>query len=927
MRKKSLRTKIRLFSIVCMFFPLWILAQQPQKSADTTVLPLKNSSTTTAIDTLGKDSLSVNIVKNVSISKDALDDPVTYEAQDSIIMDNKNNLVHLYRNAIVRFQTIEVKAGYIVLNIKENLALAEPLKEKSGALVGVPDFKDKDQAFRANKMRYNFKSKKGIIYDVQTQQQNLYVLGEKTKFVSRDATKDTTDTDIIYSKDAILTTCNDAHPHYGIRANKLKVLANKLVVVGPSNLEIAGVPTPLWLPFGFYPISKNKHTGLLFPKEYGFQPRLGVGVQGLGWYFPLGKHYSLQVRSDYYTRGTWGLYTITDYKYRYRFSGSAQLSYNVTADPEKVSELKTPKTKIFSFRWDHRQDAAARPNQTFSANVNISTNATSIQRNLSYDYANATRNILTSGINFARQFPSKPYSFNAGFTHNQNTSTHQMDLMLTSSFPTQAMFPFRKMKSASLPEGVNDFFDQFSINYKAVAEAKLNTIDSLLLQKDTWSKVRKGINHSASINAPVKVLKYITLSPNANFEQSLFFDRVKKTYKDTIIGTTRGQVDTKIINQLSPVSSFNTGVSFNTTLFGTKQFRRGFIRGFRHKLNISGGFSYAPILLKQSWFDSVQTSRTLSSGGNQTISYQYYNIFEGGSNNRLSNTYNPNQKASKTLYFNFGNTLEAKIRRRDTTVKFPILQNFNIPISFNLANDSMKMAHPITMGLVNTFFKGLINVQLGWNVTPYERIKNKNGNWVYINKRVRQTQTLTHIGNLRVPKPFNLDNGNLNVGTNFTIRQLKEIFVKKDTATSKIAIKPSTQNPNDKNFITDLPSILSLIENFSVRYNYAINFNRNTFSGRDTVYTSAHQVGIGGSIPLSKNWNFNIGNIGYDFKNKGLPYIDLGISRDLHCWELAGSWQPTRNSFFFTLRVKQSPLDFLKLPIQKGTQNTFGGFR
>ena len=899
------------------FFPFWAFGQQPiDPKTGASAIGIRGKAAQTSIDTLGKDSLKVNIIKDIPLSKDALDDPVDYEAQDSIIFDNKSGLVHLYRNAYVKFQTIEVRAGYIVLNIRENLATAEPLKGEKGAVLGMPDFKDGDQNFKAGKMKYNFKSKKGIVYDVSTLQQNLHVLGEKTKFISKSATADTTDTDIIYSKDAILTTCDDPHPHYGIRAQKIKVLANKLVVVGPSNLEIAGVPTPVWLPFGFYPVSKSKHTGLLFPSNYGFQPNLGIGVQGLGWYFPLGQHYNLQVRADYYTRGNWGVYTTTDYRYRYKFNGSFRLSYNNVAT-ERLGFLEKDKVRTLSLLWNHSQDAAARPNQSFNANVNISTNAGSIQRNLTYDYRSATKNILTSGVNFSRQFPGRPYSFNSGFTHNQNTQDHRMNLGFTANFPTQAMFPLRKAKNLAYPEGLNDFLDQFSVNYNARAEARLSTIDSLLLRKDSFAKIRKGLNHNVSVNAPIKVLKYILVSPNANFSQTFFFDRIKKVYRDTVIGRNEGKIDTLRFSDLIPVNSFDMGVGFNTTLIGTKQFKGGYFRGIRHKMNISGGFSYVPVLSKQSWFDSVRLVRPISAGANQRIQYQRYNIFEGSINQVNDPGVNP--RARKALYFNFSNTVEAKIKgRRDSVAKrIRILDNFNIPISFNLANDSMRMAHPISMGLTNNFFKGLVNVQLSWNITPYDRVKDVYGQWRYTNEKIWRTQSLIKTGSLRIPKPFTLSSGNLNVSTGFTVKQMLDYLSGKTN-------NRSTGGPATD--VGELRNITALVENFSVRYNYAIDFNKNTFSGRDTVYTSAHQVGISGNIPLSRNWSIGIGNIGYDFKNRGLPYIDLGITRDLHCWELSGSWQPTRNSFFFTLRVKQSPLDFLKLPIQKGNANSFRGF-
>lgn len=906
------------------------------------------------VDTLGKDSVRVDIIKNVNVSKDALDDPVDYEAKDSIIFDNKNNLVHLYRDAMVKFQTIEVKAAYIVLNIKENLATAEPLKEKNGQIYGKPDFKDRDQTFKANKMRYNFKTKKGIVYDVQTLQQNLYVIGEKTKFVSRDATADTSDTDIIYSKDAILTTCNADHPHYGIRAQKLKVLANKLVVVGPSNLEIGGVPTPLWLPFGFYPVTKNKQTGLLFPTAYGFQQNLGLGFQGLGWYFPLGKHYNLQVRADYYTRGNWGIKSDLDYSFKYRFNGGFNLGFNTIAKEIEPNQLKNGastdvlltkvKTRVFTIDWRHTQDPKANPYQSFSADMHISTNAGSIQRNLSYNFNDATRNTLNSGVNYSRQFLGKPYSFASSFTHNQNTQTHDMSLGMKVNFPMQTLLPLKKLQSSSLPDNVNKVLDQFSVTYNNRAEARLQTIDSLLLDKQSLQKIRTGLSHDATASAPINILKYFQFSPNVRYKQIFFLDDVEYNYNDEILYKTSydtirkeniktpyqiGRLDTIRNRRLTPVNDFNMGVGFNTTVFGTLQVKNGFFRGIRHKMNISGGFNYTPILIKQDWFKQVQLPRAYSTSANQRKDTLRYSVFQGS----IDNISDPgkNARATKTLSFTFTNNVELKVKGKKDTIarKIRLLDNFSIPVSFDFSRDSMKMGSLIPMSINNNFFKGLVNANLQWNVTPYERAKDKFGSWKYIDQKVWENQTLAQVGKVKIPKPFVLEGGSLALSTGFSIRQMLDFFEKKDTSTKKAEVKPTSQQNRQPLLSKELPSITSLFDNFRVSYNYTLNFNRQTRTGRDTFFTSTNSLNISGSIPLSKNWNLNIGNIGFEIgKNNRdrLGYIDIGISRDLHCWELAGSWQPTRQSFFFTIRVKQAPLDFLKVPIQKGNQGSFSGF-
>ncbi|MBL7810354.1 MAG: LPS-assembly protein LptD, partial [Saprospiraceae bacterium] len=266
-----------LFQIACLLFSSQLFAQIP----DTLVRP------DTLFAPVFRDSATVDLSK-IKFSNDGLDEEVAYTAEDSMWFDVKNKQVHLYGGATVTYTTLNIKAGYILLDYGNNEISAQPLPDTSGLPVGLPDFKDGEQQFTASKLRYNFKSKKGIIYEARTKQEDLYVLGEKAKFVnvvSADTSKKARN--IIYNEDAIITTCDDPHPHFGIRTQKLKVIQDKLVVTGLSNLEVGGIPTPLIIPFGFFPVTKTRKAGLLIPKDFDFRTAEGFGFEGLGWYQPI----------------------------------------------------------------------------------------------------------------------------------------------------------------------------------------------------------------------------------------------------------------------------------------------------------------------------------------------------------------------------------------------------------------------------------------------------------------------------------------------------------------------------------------------------------------------------------------------------------------------------------------------------------------
>ncbi len=256
-------------------------------------------------DTIPSASDSIFVPSNpdalsIKYSKDTLDAPVDYNAQDSMIYDIANKKIHLYGAATVKYTTINLQADYIVFDWASNIVTAEGLPDSTGRMSGFPEFSDGDQTFTAKRMKYNFKSQKGIVYDVTTQQNDVYVLGSKSKFVSGPEKDTTQNNDIVFSEDAIFTTCTHPEPHFGIRSRKQKVIPNKLVIVGASNLEIMGVPTPLWLPFGFFPVASGRRTGLIFPSDYEYSPQLGFGLREIGWFFPLGDHFNLTVTGDIY---------------------------------------------------------------------------------------------------------------------------------------------------------------------------------------------------------------------------------------------------------------------------------------------------------------------------------------------------------------------------------------------------------------------------------------------------------------------------------------------------------------------------------------------------------------------------------------------------------------------------------------------------
>jgi hypothetical protein len=375
------------------------------------------------------------------ISEDTLEAEVQRQARDSSIYDNVAKKAYLYGDASVSYQDIQLTAGLIVFEWENDIVLAKPFPDSSGRLAGFPSFQDGEQQFTADSIKYNFKTGKGIVYDVRTSQDDIYIIGERSKFI-RGTGSDTTSNDIVNTQSAIFTTCSAPVPHFGIRSNKVKIIPNKLAVVGPSQLEIMGVPTPLWFPFGFFPLKSGRSTGLIFPNDYEYSPQFGFGLRGIGWFFPLGDHLNLTGTGNIFLKGSYGLNVRSQYNKRYKYSGSLDLGFD-SRKIENLSDGSFNRSNSYSIRFSHRQDRRAHPTNNFGGSINIQTN--DYQSRVFNDANNVLNSQLSSNLNFTKTWDDKPITFSAGLNHSQNNQTREMNISFPNArFITQSLYPFRR---------------------------------------------------------------------------------------------------------------------------------------------------------------------------------------------------------------------------------------------------------------------------------------------------------------------------------------------------------------------------------------------------------------------------------------------------------------------------------------------------
>jgi len=857
-------------------------------------------------DSLGGSPLDsiVNTGPDYEKSPDAIESEISYGSTGRKQIDVNKKLVHLWDDAYVKYEDIEVKADYIMFNFETNVVVAEATYDDEGHLLQKATFVEGDQNFQYNSFTYNFKTEKGFVRQGVTKEGELFVHGGFTKLVTA---RDSLDSDVLYNKDAIITSCNHDHPHFGIRSNKIKVVPGKLAVIGPSWLEIADVPTPLWLPFGFFPIANGKSSGLILPQNYDFSQAWGFGLQNIGYYFPINDYMDLRVTGDIYLRGSWALNTDFKYNKRYKYSGGL-LASRASRIQENPTTAEFDRNVSYRFTWRHSQDPKAHPYRTFNTSVNILTAGYNNQNRT--DAYGRTRDNISSSVSYSYQFGDSPWSFTGGANLTQSLSAKTVDLAAPNfKFNMRQIYPFKRKEQI----GKERWYEKIGLKYSSEFRNKLTATDSTFYTAAAWDDARYGVEHKASSNASFKFLKYFSFNPSANYSETWFFKEVNKfndlqaipdtvlTFQEDgedryVIDSIYGSVIEEVQNTFLPFRTGNIGGGVSTKLFWTEQRQSGFLRGFRHTVTPSMNFSYSPDS-ETPYERFVDKDFRVGIDDIETYSIIPSSVFSAS----------PRQQ-SASLSMNIQNIVEFKYySKRDSTAKKFKLTNFTINSSYNFIRDSFKLADPSLTGRAN-FFKNKVAINYGVKLNPYT---------VQNGKRIDQ---------------FVWEDGfKLPVVNDFSIRTTSRLTVReiKGWLSSDNDNKGSTERKaSNKGPIT----LSSLFDDFSLQYKLDYRYsNRN---GEIDSGISANTLNVRGDIQVTENWFINLGNFGYDFKKKGYTYPDFGFSRQLHCWKMTFSWQPrgasgfstTNTSVFnFFIGVNGGTLDFLKYNYTRG--NFDAGFR
>ncbi len=821
--------------------------------------------------------------------KSVLDYDIVYDALDSIPSSPDNSIIELYNQGVIEYGTMKIEAGYVRIEFGNSEIFASGLPDSTGKITQKPIFTEAGKVFRADEMRYNFETGKARINKVITQEGEGFLHGQKVKKTAGAA---------FFVKNASYTTCSHEHPHFRIRTPKAKVIPGEKVVTQFAFLELFDIPTPLMLPFGFFPTTDKRKSGIIIP-TYGSSQYRGYFLQNGGFYWAASDYLDLTLTGDIYTKGGYGLQASSAYRQRYKFNGNLNVSYNLLSFGREEFQPFVAgafdNRSDFSIRWNHKQDAKANPYYTFSANVNIAT--TQFFQITSINPEQVLQNRLNSSISFARRWPNKPFSLNVTMNHSQNNQTKDMTLTLPQvNFSVNRFFPF---KSNSGISGKKKWYEEIGISYTANGQNQIRTrMDKPLFQETVFrDSSRMGIRQTIPISANYKVFKFFVFNPGINFTERWYPNRLEYGF-DT---ATNRIVVTDTVRGFFANRDFSANANLSTKLYGLWRYK-GYLRAIRHVMTPTVGLNYRPDFSTDFWgyYEEIQ-SDTL---GNTSLRNLYQNGVYGSAGQGLS----------AAITFGVQNTLEAKVRSKSDSTglkKIKLLERFSLNGNYNMAAEEFKLSN-ISFTASSTLLDRLITLNYNAILDPYFFDPD-------LNQRVNEFAVDRGAGLFRVT------NQRFTAGTRLDPDRLKSKSKKKkdkkksnggetDTEEENLAGQALGITEGDIDYFR-LPGYVDFSVPWSLNLNYNLSYG-NPGSGDPSIRQS---MDLSGDINLTEGWKVGF-RTGYDFEAQDFTFTSFNFFRDLHCWNLSCSWVPFgfQQTYTLTIRVKSSILQDLKLERRRG---------
>ncbi len=845
--------------IILFLFPLFITSQEKE------------------IDSIQNDTVIENKI---------LLDKVDRKAKGFIKINNNNKTILLYDNAELRYMNIELKAGIIEFDWEKNIVSAGRILDSVGKPTQTPIFRQGSDEVKPDSLRYNFDTKKALIWNSRSEQNDMNVFSKATK----------KENDSIYFiKDAKVTTSkNIDDPEYYIRVRTGKFIPKNKIIAGPSNLYIYDVPTPIFLPFAYFPLSEDRNSGFLFP-TIGQNNNRGYFLQNGGYYFAPSDYFDLTLLGDYYTNGSYGMRIESNYRKRYSYSGKLSFRFENLIDGERGLPGYS-KSDIYNIRWSHSQDSKANPNNRFSASVNLGSSNYFRESLNQINTPNFLNNTLNSSVSFSKTFRGYP-SVNMSLTasHSQNTRSKSVNLILpTFQGNMERIYPF--VKKNSQKKGI---FENINFQYTVRGENRINTTDSLFLKKGMFNDAKYGMKHTIPISTNFKMFKHFSISLNGNFEEVWTGSSIIKNDFD-VINNTQGEIVT--IKGFNRYNQYDFGLSIGTTIYGLFNFRKGKrIESIRHVIRPSISYNTRPS------FEKYYDTYIIDADGNTADYTRFEDSFFG----------KPSKVYSSNIGINVSNNIEAKIRERDSTIleskKVKILNNLNFSTSYNIAADSLRL-NPIRMNAGTTILNNKLNLNIGATFDPYSI----NANGTRINKLnienggglVRMTSANINLSYAIDSKSFDSDSSKDNSENLSGGGRNDDLFGQSQDLTKSTFDNDEGEEDSSKNNLTEYINKIGWDFRLAHSLTYLNNRGQRDIGNNSLMFS--------GNIMLSKKWKVG-GSSGFDFKNKGFTYTQLRFERDLDSWKMNFSWVPfsIRESWYFFIGIKSGFLSDLKYDKRK----------
>ena len=824
--------------------------------------------------------------------KNGIDAPVKYSANDSLTYEAGTGRAFLYGDSHVEYQNMDLKSDRIFMVLDSSLVHATGSVDTLGHKFGTPVFKMGSDEYQSDTMAFNFKTKKGLISQVYTQQEDGYLTSELSK---RGASGE------LFLQHGRYTTCDEPHPDFYIALSRAKVRPGKDVVFGPAYLVVCDVPLPLAIPYGFFPFTKSYSSGFIMP-TYGDETERGFYLRDGGYYFAISDKMDLKLLGEIYTKGSWGLSGASNYRKRYKFSGSFFASYQNTINGEKNMPDYTKQTS-FKVQWSHRQDTKANPFMTFSASVNFATSSYE-QNNLTsmYNPQAMTQSTRTSSVSWGTSFSSIGLSLSSTVNLNQNMRDTTIAMTLPDLNITLSRFyPFKRKKAV----GKERWYEKLSMSYTGHFSNSISTKENKLLHSSLTKDWRNGMQHSIPLSGNFTLFEYININPSFNFTDRTYLNKVNKSWDEV-----RQQEVTDTLNGFYNVYNWNLSISASTKLYGffipNRKLFGDKIQAIRHVVTPSVSFSYAPDF-SASRYGYYKTYQKTDKDGN--VSLVEYSPFQSG----LYGV--PGKGKTGSISFDVSNNVEMKLRTDGDSVDTKIISlideiggsmSYNMSAKVRPWSDlstrlRLKLTKSYTLNL-NAVFASYVYEADSVGATP--RLSEhttywglgKMGRFQGMSQNLSYTLDNTKVSNLfkwlRGEKVEKKNNKNDKRDEDEDEEEDDDINTNIDKSLEKG--KHGARKENAGKGQVDEDGYMAFSLPWSLSFGYGITMRENTDVSKFNYKTMRYpfkftqNLNISGNLRLSDGWNISFSS-GYDFDNKKISMTTASLSRDLHCFNMSCS--------------------------------------